>query len=81
MHNSQLNNKLIYFVSHTVMKLDVSEIKKNTILEIDGQLYKVLDFAFMQMQQRQGSYTFKLKNLVTGSVQNTTYKSGSVIEK
>lgn len=76
-----MNNKLIYFVSHTVMKLDVSEIKKNTILEIDGQLYKVLDFAFMQMQQRQGSYTFKLKNLVTGSVQNTTYKSGSVIEK
>lgn len=63
------------------MKLDVSEIKKNTILEIDGQLYKVLDFAFMQMQQRQGSYTFKLKNLVTGSVQSLTYKSGSVIEK
>lgn len=63
------------------MKLDVSDIKKNTILEIDGQLYKVLDFAFMQMQQRQGSYTFKLKNLVTGSVQNLTYKSGSVIEK
>lgn len=63
------------------MKLDVSEIKKNTILEIDGQLYKVLDFAFMQMQQRQGSYSFKLKNLVTGSVQSLTYKSGSVIEK
>ncbi len=64
-----------------VMKLDVSEIKKNTILEIDGQLYKVLDFSFIQMQQRQGSYTFKLKNLVTGWVQNMTYKSGSVIEK
>ncbi len=63
------------------MKLDVSEIKKNTILDIDGQLYKVIDFAFMQCQQRQGSYTFKLKNLITGSVQNLTYKSGSVIEK
>lgn len=63
------------------MKLDVSEIKKNTILEIDGQLFKVIDFAFMQCQQRQWSYTFKLKNLVTGSVQNTTYKSWSVIEK
>ncbi|MEI7918730.1 MAG: hypothetical protein WCH65_00505 [bacterium] len=48
------------------MKLDVSEIKKNTILEIDGQLFKVVDFAFMQCQQRQGSYTFKLKNLITG---------------
>ncbi len=63
------------------MKLDVSEIKKNTILDIDGQLYKVIDFAFMQMQQRQGSYTFKLKNLITGGVVNLTYKSGSVIEK
>jgi len=63
------------------MKLDVSDIKKNTILEIDGQLYKVIDFAFMQCQQRQGSYTFKLKNLITGSAQSFTYKSGSVIEK
>ncbi|EKD25474.1 MAG: hypothetical protein ACD_80C00046G0001 [uncultured bacterium (gcode 4)] len=63
------------------MKLDVSEIKKNTILEIDGTLYKVVDFAFMQMQQRQGSYSFKMKNLITGSVQTFTYKSGSVIEK
>jgi len=63
------------------MKLDVSEIKKNTILEIDGNLYKVLDFSFMQMQQRQGSYSYKLKNLITGGVVNMTYKSGSVIEK
>jgi len=63
------------------MKLDVSEIKKNTILEIDGQLFKVLDFSFMQMQQRQGSYSFKLKNLITGGVQTLTYKSGTVLEK
>jgi len=63
------------------MKLDVSEIKKNTILEIDGQLFKVVDFSFMQMQQRQGSYSFKMKNLVTGSVQALTYKSGTVLEK
>lgn len=57
------------------MKLDVSEIKKNTIVEIDGQLFKVVDFAFMQMQQRQGSYSFKMKNLITGGVQAFTYKS------
>lgn len=63
------------------MKLDVSDIKKNTILEIDGQLFKVIDFSFMQCQQRQGSYSYKLKNLITGWVVNMTYKSGSVIEK
>ena len=63
------------------MKLDVSEIKKNTILEIDGQLFKVVDFSFMQMQQRQGSYSFKMKNLITGGVRAFTYKSGTVLEK
>ncbi len=63
------------------MKLDVSDIKKNTILEIDGQLFKVVDFSFMQMQQRQWSYTFKLKNLITGGVQSLTYKSWTVLEK
>jgi elongation factor P len=63
------------------MKLDVSDIKKNTVLEIEGQLFKVVDFSFMQMQQRQGSYTFKLKNLITGNVQNMTFKSGTMIEK
>lgn len=63
------------------MKIEVSDIKKGTILLVDGQLYKVLDFSFMQMQQRQGSYTYKLRNLVTGGVQNLTYKSGSVLDQ
>jgi elongation factor P len=35
----------------------------------------------MQMQQRQGSYTYKLRNLITGSVQNLTFKSGTVLEQ
>ncbi len=63
------------------MKIVTSDIKKWTILEIDGQLYKVIDFAFMQMQQRQGSYTYKLRNLVTGGVQNLTFKSGTLLEQ
>jgi len=35
----------------------------------------------MQMQQRQGSYTYKLRNLVTGGVQNLTFKSGTLLEQ
>ncbi|MFA5748227.1 MAG: elongation factor P [Candidatus Absconditabacterales bacterium] len=62
------------------MKIVTSDIKKGTILEIDGQLYKVLDFSFMQMQQRQGSYTYKMRNIISGGVQNMTYKSGTVLE-
>lgn len=63
------------------MKIVTSDIKKGTVLEIDGQLFKVIDFAFMQMQQRQGSFTYKLRNLITGGVQNVTYKSGTLLEQ
>ena len=49
-------------------KLDVSEIKRWAMLEIDGNLFRVVDVTFMQCQQRQGNYTLKMKNLVTGGV-------------
>jgi elongation factor P len=62
------------------MKIVTSDIKKWTILEIDGQLYKVLDFSFMQMQQRQWSYTYKMRNIISWWVQNMTYKSWTVLE-
>lgn len=62
------------------MKIDVAKVKKNTILDLDGNLMKVLDLSFMQMQQRQGSYTFKVQNIVTGNVQNVTFKSGTVLD-
>lgn len=63
------------------MKIVTSDIKKWTMLEIDGQLYKVIDFSFMQMQQRQGSYTYKMRNMITGWVQNMTFKSGTMLEQ
>jgi translation elongation factor P/translation initiation factor 5A len=47
-------------------KLDVSEIKKGAMLELDGNLFRVIDVSFMQCQQRQGNYTIKMKNLITG---------------
>lgn len=62
-------------------KLNVSEIKKWVILEIDGDLFRVVDVSFMQCQQRQGTYTIKLKNLITWSVQSKPFKSGTVIDK
>ena len=62
------------------MKIDVAKVKKNTILDLDGNLMKVLDTSFMQMQQRQGSYTFKVQNIITGNVQNVTFKSGTVLD-
>ncbi len=62
-------------------KLDVSEVKKWAILELNGELFRVVDISFMQCQQRQGNYTLKMKNLVTGGVQNLPFRSGTVLDK
>jgi len=72
---------LVLLSYHFEMKIVTSDIKKWTMLEIDGQLYKVIDFSFMQMQQRQGSYTYKMRNMVSGWVQNMTFKSGTLLEQ
>ena len=64
-----------------MVKIDSAEVKKGTVLEMDGQLFKVLDPSFMQMQQRQGSYTYKVRNLMTNGVQNVTVKSGTTMDQ
>ena len=64
-----------------MVKIDAAEVKKGTVLEMDGQLFKVLDLSFMQMQQRQGSYTYKVRNLMTNGVQNVTVKSGTTMDQ
>ena len=63
------------------MKIDTSKIKKWTILKIDDKLFRVLDFSYMQMQQRQGSFSYKMRNLVTWWVQMMTYKSWTVLDQ
>lgn len=64
-----------------MVKIDAAEVKKGIVLEMDGQLFKVLDLSFMQMQQRQGSYTYKVRNLMTNGVQNITVKSGTTMDQ
>lgn len=72
---------VFYLCTDDIMKIITSDIKKWTMLEIEGQLYKVIDFSFMQMQQRQGSYTYKLRNMISWWVQNMTFKSGTLLEQ
>lgn len=56
--------------------MDVSELKKNAKLEIDGQPWVVTDFQFVKPGKGQGLYKCKIKNMITGSVVDRTYRSG-----
>lgn len=76
-----LKFSFLFIDYNSMAKIDAAEVKKWTVLEMDGQLFKVLDLSFMQMQQRQGSYTYKVRNLITNGVQNVTVKSGTTMDQ
>ena len=60
--------------------MDVSELKKNAKLELDGAPYVVVDFQFVKPGKGQGLYKCKLKNMLTGSILDRTWRSGEKLE-
>jgi elongation factor P len=60
--------------------MDVSELRKNAKLELDGQPYVVTEFQFVKPGKGQGLYKCKLKNMITGSVLDRTWRSGEKLE-
>ena len=60
--------------------MDVSELKKNAKLEIDGQPWVVTEFQFVKPGKGQGLYKCKIKNMITGSVIERTWRSGERLE-
>ena len=60
--------------------MDVSELRKNAKVEMDGQPYVVTDFQFVKPGKGQGLYKCKLKNMITGSVLDRTWRSGERLE-
>jgi elongation factor P len=60
--------------------MDVSELKKNAKLEIDGQPWVVTEFQFVKPGKGQGLYKCKIKNMITGAVVDRTWRSGERLE-
>ena len=60
--------------------MDVSDLRKNAKLQIDGQPWIVTEFQFVKPGKGQGLYKCKLKNMITGSTVDRTYRSGEKLE-
>ncbi|MCH9681280.1 MAG: elongation factor P [Deltaproteobacteria bacterium] len=56
--------------------MDVNELRKNAKVELDGHPYIVTEFQFVKPGKGQGLYKCKLKNMITGSVIDRTWRSG-----
>ncbi|MEZ4453409.1 MAG: elongation factor P [Nannocystaceae bacterium] len=60
--------------------MDVSELRKNAKLQIDGQPYVVTDFQFVKPGKGQGLYKCRIKNMITGATLDRTWRSGERLE-
>ncbi len=60
---------------------EASDLKKGLKFEIDGEPYVVIDFEFKKPGKGQSLYKCKLKNMITGSQFERTYRSGDKFEK
>lgn len=58
----------------------ITDLKKNTIIQLDGQPYKVVEYAQKQMGRGGSIVNTKLKNLIDGSVVQKTFKGQDKIE-
>lgn len=60
--------------------MDVSDLKKNVKLLLNGNPFTVTEFTFVKPGKGQGLYKCKLKNLVSGAIMERTWRSGEKLE-
>ena len=58
----------------------ITDLKKDTLLQLDGVPYKVVDYAQKQMGRGGSIVNTLLKNLLDGSVLSRTFKGSEKIE-
>jgi elongation factor P len=61
--------------------MEISGVRKNTKLQIDGILYNVEEAEFTKPGKGQSIYRLKLRNLRDGSIVNRTYRSGDKVDE
>src|SRR4030042_1556342 len=61
--------------------MEISGVRKNTKLQIDGILYNIEEAEFTKPGKGQSIYRLKLRNLRDGSVTNRTYRSGDKVDE
>ncbi|MCJ8329354.1 MAG: elongation factor P [Lentisphaeria bacterium] len=61
--------------------LSASDLRKNLKIEIDGLPWVITDFDFMKPGKGQAMYRCKMKNMITGSTMDRTYRSNDKFDK
>lgn len=61
--------------------MEISDVRKNSKLIVDGNLYNVEEADFAKPGKGRSVYRLRLKNLKDGGVTDRTYRSGDKVEE
>jgi len=61
--------------------LSYNELKPGTFIILEDRPWEVLDYEFLRMQQRKPVSKTKIRNMVTGAVQDRTFHQNDSIEE
>ena len=60
--------------------IDVNELRKGVTFELDGNLYKVLDYSHNKTGRGNANIRIKARNLITGANIERTFNSGLSVQ-
>jgi elongation factor P len=58
---------------------DAGELRKGAAIELDGNIYQVLEYQHVKMQQRQPVVKLKLRDVSTGNFTERNFQSGDKV--
>jgi elongation factor P len=60
--------------------IDAGELRKGVVLELDGEIYQILEYQHVKMQQRQPVVKLKLRSIRTGNFIERNFQSGDKVK-
>jgi elongation factor P len=60
--------------------IDVNDLRKGVTFELDGQLFKVLDYSHNKPGRGPATIRVKARNLLTGTTLDKTFSSGQTVQ-
>lgn len=59
--------------------IDAGELRKGTVIELDGEIYQILEYQHSKMQQRQPVVKLKLRGVRSGNFVERNFQSGDKV--
>ncbi|MEA1872523.1 MAG: elongation factor P [Chloroflexota bacterium] len=59
--------------------IDAGELRKGAAIELDGEMYQIVEYQHVKMQQRQPVVKLKLRDVHSGNVTERNFQSGDKV--